>query len=166
MLRTGFIAVLTGIFLASAGMAYAHGTACCLPKQCPDGKIPVPGDAPEDAQCCTNPDDPENPDCSPVANAGWRCLRLNDDPAGMVAAIPGQQGTVGCIDGEAGTCAGGTIDGDGPSGCIGVGGARYVTSSSATSPNGGTIAQCTADSVDACCAKGACTSEPLPADDH
>jgi hypothetical protein len=146
-----------GLILATALAASAHGTPCCEEKPCPPGQTAVPGATPAAAQCCVNPDDPVNPRCTAAPNAGWRCMIFQNDPAGMVSAIPGRQAVAGCVDGEDGTCIGGASDAGGPEGCIGLGGLTYVTSSS---PSGGSVSQCTADAVASCCAHSACEVAP------
>jgi hypothetical protein len=157
MMKIWIVGLMGTLLLISAATANAHGTACCQAKLCPAGQTAVPGDTPAAAKCCTDPANSQT--CTASANAGWRC---SDDIPGNAAAAPGRQAIAGCVDGENNTCIGGTITSGGPSGCIGVGGLTYVTS---TSPAGGSAEQCTNDAVAACCARGACISTPA-ADEH
>jgi len=137
--------IAAALIAAAAGTARAHGTACCDPKPCPFGEVAVPGDTPDDAQCCTT-DDP--PACTSVKNAGWACVK--DVPAN-VQAIPGREAFAGCVDGESDVCVGGAITPAGASGCVGLS-AAFVAGSNpeASGPD------CTAAAVDACCESGAC----------
>ncbi|MGH7859473.1 MAG: hypothetical protein ACREQY_19280, partial [Candidatus Binatia bacterium] len=113
MTRIGTIGLIGALVIAGAGVASAHGTACCSAFACPVGQTAVPGETPEAAQCCTDPADPST--CTAVPNAGWAC---QSDAEANAQATPERGAIAGCVDGEYGVCVGGAVSPGGePAGC-------------------------------------------------